>query len=225
LENRPGEVDGRVGGRSDDPVARGARGYERLYAARRAEEPEMMDEVGRLAVPVNENDHVRGPDDAPITLVEYGDFECPYCGMAYPIVKAIEKRYRNVLRFVFRNFPLPQHPHAFPAAETAEYAADFQRFWPMHDMLFEHQRMLDLPHLLALAQNLDLDSEALLLALREGRYRPRIQAQIESGQESGVAGTPAFYINGAMFPETPSAQTFSASFDAILAHAPTRRSR
>jgi protein-disulfide isomerase len=184
----------------------------------------MEDGLGRLAVPVNENDHVRGPNDAPITLVEYGDFECPYCGMAYPVVKVIEKKYEGSLRFAFRNFPLPQHPHALAAAETAEFSADFGRFWPMHDMLFENQRALDLPHLLGYAQALGLDPEALVTALREGTYRPRIQEQILSGQESGVNGTPTFFINDVMFPEPPTLETFSAAFDWILEHArPARR--
>jgi protein-disulfide isomerase len=184
----------------------------------------MMDEgLGRLAVPVNENDHVRGLRDAPITLVEYGDFECSYCGMAYPVVKAVEEKYRGTLRFVFRNLPLPQHPHALAAAETVEFSADFGRFWGMHDTLFEHQRALDPPHLLGYARSLGLDPDALVVALREGTYRPRIQEQVEGAQESGAAGTPTFFINEVMFPEPPTLQTFSVAFDAILKGAPTRR--
>jgi protein-disulfide isomerase len=177
------------------------------------------DGLGRLAVPVSENDHLRGPQDAPITLVEYGDFECPYCGMAYPVVKAVEKKYSDTVRFVYRNFPLPQHPHALAAAESAEFSADFGRFWPMHDMLFEHQRALDLPHLLGYAKSLGLNPEALVVALREGTFRPRIQQQILGGEESGVAGTPTFFINDVMFPEQPTVETFSAAFDWILEHA------
>src|SRR5436309_8230465 len=97
-----------------------------------------------LTPPVSAGDHIAGPDDAPVTLVEYGDYECPYCGMAYPIVKRAQRELGNCLRFVFRNFPLAEsHPHARLAAQAAEAAAAQGRFWEMHDMLFEHQYALE----------------------------------------------------------------------------------
>jgi protein-disulfide isomerase len=110
----------------------------------------MMQEsaTARLTVPVSQRDHQQGPATAPVTLVEYGDYECPYCGEAYPIVKEIKLRLGDRLRFVFRNFPLTQsHPHAEHAAEAAEAAAAQGKFWEMHDSLFEHQQALDDTHL------------------------------------------------------------------------------
>src|ERR1700752_4108991 len=99
--------------------------------------------MSKLAPPVSSRDHSQGPADAPVTLVEYGDFECPYCGQAYPIVKAMQKRFGDQLRFVWRNFPLTQvHPHAERAAEAAEAAGAQGAFWGMHDLLFEHQDVL-----------------------------------------------------------------------------------
>jgi protein-disulfide isomerase len=135
--------------------------------------------------------------------------------MAYPVVKAVEREFAGTLRFVFRNFPLPQHPHAYPAAETSEFAADHDRFWEMHEMLFEHQRALDLPHLLTYAQELGLDPDALLAALRAGTYRSLIEEVRLGGIESGVEGTPTFFINDTLFVGQPSFEAFS---DAVHWH-------
>src|SRR6266480_3119960 len=113
-----------------------------------------------LAVPVSERDHSQGPATAPVTLLEYGDFECPYCAEAYLVVKEIQRRLGPQLRFVFRNFPVPEvHPHARHAAEAAEAAGAQGKFWDMHGMLFEHQSMLDDDHLAQDAQALGLDTE------------------------------------------------------------------
>ncbi|HEY8742041.1 MAG TPA: thioredoxin domain-containing protein, partial [Chloroflexota bacterium] len=113
-----------------------------------------------LTPPVTERDHTHGPLAAPLTLVEYGDYECPYCGAAYPIVKEIQRRLGDSLRFVFRNFPLAEmHPHAQHAAEAAEAAGAQEQFWPMHDALYEHQRTLDDAHLRRHAAELGLDQE------------------------------------------------------------------
>jgi protein-disulfide isomerase len=176
--------------------------------------------TSELAVPVTENDHIRGRLDAPVTLVEYGDFECPFCGLAYPTVKAVERMYPDTLRVVYRQFPLPQHPHAMPAAETSEFAADFGRFWEMHDMLFEHQDALDVVHLLAYASRLGLDPDALAHALRVGTYRAIVLEQLEGGQESGVTGTPAFFLNGVRFDAEPTLETFSAAIDMLMTRVP-----
>jgi protein-disulfide isomerase len=115
----------------------------------------------RLTLPVSpDRDHIRGPLDPPVTLLEYGDYECPYCGMAYPITRAIEQEMGDTMRFVFRHFPLTTvHPHAALAAEAAEAAGAQGKFWPMHDTLYENQQALDPPHLLAYAEALGLDTD------------------------------------------------------------------
>jgi protein-disulfide isomerase len=151
-----------------------------------------------LTPPVGERDHVQGPADAPVTLVEYGDFECPYCGEAYPIVKALQQRLGERLRFVFRNFPLTNaHPHAAHAAEAAEAAAAQGRFWEMHDRLYEHQRALDDAHLERYAADVGLDVARFDEEVAAGRYRAPVREDLLSGVRSGVNGTPTFFINGA----------------------------
>jgi len=158
----------------------------------------MHDEgLTRLAVPVGPEDHVRGPAGAPVTLVEYGDFECPYCGAAHAIVKQIQELLGESLRFVFRHFPLAQmHPHAERAAEASEAAGAQGRFWEMHDLLYEHQQTLDDSHLVRFAETLELDVVRFTRELREGIYRERVREDFMSGVRSGVNGTPTFFING-----------------------------
>jgi protein-disulfide isomerase len=152
---------------------------------------------GELSPPVSERDHASGPADAPVTLVEYGDYECPYCGQAHPIVQAIRRKLGKRLRFVFRNFPLAEmHPHARHAAEVAEAAADQGKFWEMHDALFENQDSLEDDQLIALAKRLKLDAERIATALEEGTYTKRVRDDFRSGVRSGVNGTPTFFING-----------------------------
>ena len=153
--------------------------------------------MSQLAVPVTDADHVAGDADAAITLVEYGDYQCPSCGDAYPIVKQVQKHYGNSLRFVFRNFPLEMHPYAQHAAETAEFAAAKGKFWEMHDALYEHQRELFGRTLLKLAAHLKLSEAELTEALQEGTYAARVKMDLESGERSGLQGTPTFFINGA----------------------------
>ncbi len=153
--------------------------------------------MAKLKVPVGTADHAQGPADAPVTLVEYGDYECPHCGRAYPIVKALQKQFGPQLRFVFRNFPLREsHLHAGPAAETAEFAAASGRFWPMHDLLFENQESLGEPLFLKLARQLTLDANALEEALADHKFTERVQKDFAGGVRSGVNGTPTFFING-----------------------------
>jgi protein-disulfide isomerase len=157
-------------------------------------------ESAHLTVPVGERDHAQGPADAPVTLVEYGDYECPYCGQAYPIVKELQRRLGGRLRFVFRNFPLNNaHPHAEHAAEAAEAAGGQgeDKFWAMHDRLYEHQRALDDAHLEQHAQAVGLDVERFDREMEEGRYRARVREDFTSGVRSGVNGTPTFFINSA----------------------------
>ena len=152
---------------------------------------------GRLIAPVSEHDHVIGPADAPVTLVEYGDYECPYCGRAFPIVQQLRRALGDRLRFVFRNFPLTQiHEHAEHAAEVAEAAAAQGKFWPMHDWLFTHQWMLDDESLLAGVAELALDADRVAGELAAGTHRARVREDFATGIRSGVNGTPTFYING-----------------------------
>ena len=156
------------------------------------------DELEDLALPVDpEFDHVRGPDDASVTLVEYGDHECPYCGQAEPFVRELLAGDGD-LRYVWRHLPLPDvHPHADVAAEAAEAAADQGRFWEYHALLFEHQDALQPKQLVAYAEQLGLDAERFRRELREGEHAGRVARDVESADLSGVAGTPTFFVNGA----------------------------
>ncbi|HEY7193448.1 MAG TPA: thioredoxin domain-containing protein [Gemmatimonadales bacterium] len=150
-----------------------------------------------LKTPVSNRDHVTGNPDAPVTLVEYGDYQCPYCGRAFPIVQAVRRRLGDQLRFAFRNFPLTQiHEYAEHAAEVAEAAAAQGKFWPMHDWLFRHQPVLNDDALLAGAAEVGLDVERVRRDLSEGTYRARVRDDFMNGVKSGVNGTPTFYING-----------------------------
>ena len=152
--------------------------------------------VARLGAPVTDHDHIRGPRNAPVTLVEYGDFECPHCGQAYAVVKSLEQLLGDVLRVVFRHFPLTTvHPHAGHAAEAAEAAGAQRAFWPMHDMLFENQDALDDHHLIEYAADLELDVPRFVCELAEHVHAPRVREQFMGGVQSGVNGTPTFFIN------------------------------
>jgi protein-disulfide isomerase len=153
--------------------------------------------VTKLKTPVSAEDHMQGPESAEVTLVEYGDYECPHCGHAYPMVKRIQKRFGDRLRFVFRNFPLAQaHPYAESAAEAAEFAGSHGKFWEMHDLLFENQERLSRELFLELAVKLELSTQALDQALEESRFEARVRADFSGGVRSGVNGTPTFFING-----------------------------
>jgi protein-disulfide isomerase len=151
-----------------------------------------------LVLPVSpERDHIRGNLDAPVTLVEYGDFECPYCGAAYPVVRGLEEQLPDVLRVVYRHFPISTvHPHAEKAAEASEAAGAQGRFWEMHDKLFENQDSLAMPDLHRYAEALDLDVGRFDDELMRAEYAPRVREDFMSGVRSGVNGTPTFYING-----------------------------
>ena len=151
-----------------------------------------------LTTPVAEDrDHIQGPADAAVTLVQYGDYECPYCGAAYPIIREVQARMRERLRFVFRNFPITtSHPHAEQAAEAAEAAAAQGRFWEMHDLLYENQKRLRDDDLHAYAEKLGLDVELFDAELAEHVHAARVREDFMSGVRSGVNGTPTFYIDG-----------------------------
>lgn len=153
--------------------------------------------ASRLMHPVSARDHLRGPADAPVTLLEYADFECPYCGQAYYIVKELERLYPDDLRVAFRHFPLTTiHPRAEQAAEAAEAAGAQGQFWEMHDLLFENQPAFDEGRLLEYAAELGLDVTRFSRDVAERQHAARIREDVLSGMRSGVNGTPTFFING-----------------------------
>ncbi len=148
-------------------------------------------------LPVAGRDHIQGLLDAPIQLLEYGDFECPFCGRAYPLVKEIQEELGARLCFAFRHFPMTTtHPHAQHAAEAAEAAGGQGRFWEMHDILLENQNALEDEDLARYASILDLDAQRLNAEILAGVHRPRVREDFRSGVRNGVNGTPTFFING-----------------------------
>jgi len=157
-----------------------------------------MKKSGHLLVPLEDVDHVQGADTAAITLVEYGDYECPYTGVAAGIVEQLLSRYRERLRLVFRHFPLTdKHPRAWPAAEAAEAAGAQGRFWEMHRLLLVSQPRLGQEDMRDYARQLYLDMVQFQAALVHRTFADRIKRDVQSGRQSGVDGTPTYFINGA----------------------------
>jgi protein-disulfide isomerase len=153
--------------------------------------------AAKLTQPIGPRDHIQGSPSAPAILVEYGDFECPHCGAAQPIVKELQAVLGDQLGFVFRHFPLTQiHPHAEHAAEAAEAAGAQGEFWRMHDLLFENQDRLDDRNLIQLAEAAGVDTARFAKEFAGRVYRPEVQEDFKSGVRSGVNGTPTFFING-----------------------------
>lgn len=149
---------------------------------------------------VGPQDHVQGSPQAPLELVEYGDYQCSYCGQAYEILKAVQQTLGNDLKFVFRNFPLSdEHPDALKAALAAEAAALQGKFWAMHDMLYQHQGQLESEHLTAYAKTVGLNAEQFQKDSQSDALAAKVEADFESGVRSGVNGTPSFYINGVKY--------------------------
>lgn len=171
----------------------------------------------RLAPPVTTGrDHIEGPSDALVTLVEYGDFECPHCGHAYPIVEEVRRRMGDRMRFVFRHFPLSQsHAHAEIAAEAAEAAGKQDRFWQMHGMLFTHQDALGVASLIGYAEMLELDTDLFKESLRERAFQAHVHEDFMSGVRSGVNGTPTFFINGERYNGMVSVPSLYHALDAL----------
>ena len=150
-----------------------------------------------LSVPVNASDHNLGPSHAPVTIVEYGDFECPNCKQAAPAVKLLLQRFAGRVRLVWRHFPLEEvHPHALQAALAAEVVGGQGKFWPMHDLLFDNQRHLKPPQLRSYGERLELDMLRYDADMADTVYLQRVREDIESGRASGVRATPTFYVNG-----------------------------
>jgi protein-disulfide isomerase len=174
--------------------------------------------MAKLAVPVNAQDHIRGNPNAPLTLLEYGDYQCPYCGAAYPVVEQVRQHFGDRLRFVFRHFPLTQvHPAAESAAEAAEAAGAQGKFWEMHDMLFTHQYALDDVHLAEYAAIIGLDVGRFKLDLASHAYAERVREYFLSGVRSGVNGTPTFFINGERHDGSYDLPTLTAALQSALA--------
>ena len=177
---------------------------------------------GTLRPPVGEGDHVLGPADAPVTLVEYGDYQCPHCYRAHPIVLALAKKLGDKLRFVFRNFPLTEmHPDALHAAEAAESVAAHAgngAFWKMHHLIYEHQQdsddALDDAHLVRYAATAGADPAEVTRDLETDAFEERVKSDFMSGVRSGVNGTPTFFINGVRFEgEWLNVNAFAAALD------------
>ena len=176
-----------------------------------------MNEVATLTPPVSERDHAQGPAEAPVTLIEFGDYQCPYCGAVYPVVKRLQKTLGNRLRFVFRNFPLVQsHPYAMVAAEAAEAAGLQGKFWEMHDLIYEHQEQLEPGILPAWAEEIGLDLDEFGVAIRQGDTAKRIKEDRASGIRSGVNGTPSFFINGTRYDGARDYDSLRAGFEEPL---------
>jgi protein-disulfide isomerase len=151
--------------------------------------------MSRLMRSASSEDHAQGSLDAPLVMVEYGDFECPYCGEAYPVLKAVQQAMGDDLCFVFRHFPLSEaHPHAERAAEFAEAAATIGKFWEMHDILYENQQALTDQSLVIYGKKLGLPEKLMESALSEG-FATRVRRDFISGARSGVNGTPCLFIN------------------------------
>jgi len=155
--------------------------------------------TAKLTLPVSERDHILGPEDAPVTLVEYGDYECPHCSQVVPVIRDLQERFGDRLRYVFRHFPLAFHRHAQLAAEAAQAAGAQGKFWEMHYLLFEHQGALDMPTLVRYARGLGLDMERFERELAEHTHAERVQEDFRSGVSSGAQGTPTFFLNGARY--------------------------
>ena len=182
--------------------------------------------ASKLRIPISKTDHSQGPEDAVLTLLEYGDYECPHCGRAYLIVKHLQKHFGEQLAFVFRNFPLTEiHPYAESAAESAEFAAANERFWEMHDSIFENQDRLGLPLFADLARDLGLSSQDLVGALKSHEFLPRIKEDFMGGVRSGVNGTPTFFINGYRYEGLYEFENLVEAVDAELVNARTQHLR
>jgi protein-disulfide isomerase len=170
-----------------------------------------------LAVPVNPADHHLGASHAPVTVVEYGDFECPNCKQAAPAVKLLLQRFTGRVRFVWRHFPLEEvHPHALHAALASEVAAGQHKFWPMHDRLFENQRQLKLPQLRRHAEELELDLVRYDADMADTVYLQRVREDTDGGARSGVRATPTFFVNGVIADVSGGLQRLFDAVDAEL---------
>jgi len=174
----------------------------------------------RLRLPVNEKDHMRGPKNAPIVIVEYGDYQCPHCARAFPIVEQLQKSLGDNLLFVYRHFPIAEsHPDAPNAARAAEASGRQGRFWEMHSLLFENQSSLDSDSLVGYAESLDLDMKRWLLDMDSDAIEDKVEEDFKSGVRSGANGTPTFFVNGSRYDGDWSFEPF---LEAVSSEIPSR---
>lgn len=176
-----------------------------------------MNQHHDLVAPVTAIDHQLGPAHAPVTIVEYGDFECPTCKQAAPSLKLLLSRFPEQVRLVFRHFPVEEvHPHALSAAEASEVAAQQGKFWQMHDLLFANQLHLKSNQLHHYAEQLNLDMARYTAEMDDEIYRQRIREHIDSGRRSGVRGTPGIFLNGQIFDVSSGMQSLFDKVTAVL---------
>lgn len=170
--------------------------------------------MSELRSPVSDRDHSIGPSGAPVTLVEYGDYQCPHCQAAWPQVEQVLRHFGRNLRYAYRHFPIwTAHPLAKPAAETAEFAGAHQLFWDMHSAIFANGHRLSRAVLVTLAARAGLDPNELAAALDQHDYAPKVDADFLSGVRSGVNGTPCFFINGVRHNGTYDAMSLSSAIE------------
>jgi protein-disulfide isomerase len=175
---------------------------------------------------VGKRDHIQGPSSALVTLVEYGDYQCPFCGDVSPIIRKLQTQFGDQLRFVFRNFPQTRiHAYAQRAAEAAEAAGGQGRFWEMHDYLYEHQQALDAENLIQAAVAIGLDKVKFSRDVAERAYADRVQEDVQSGIDSGVGGTPTLFINGARNDDEDDFETLKAKIEEAILLAKASKGR
>jgi Protein-disulfide isomerase len=170
-----------------------------------------------LRIPVGPDDHLLGDLHAPVVLLEYGDYQCPYCAAAQPVIAALLRDFGARMAFAFRDFPLSEdHPEALPAAITAEYAGRHGHFWPAHDALYAHQDELGNALYARIVTELGLPVDGLWLAMDDAGYLERIQQAFAGGVRSGVNGTPCFFLNGRRYDAVNGPQSLYADIEALL---------
>lgn len=175
--------------------------------------------MSNLTKPISDEDHIRGNKAASVTLLEYGDYECPYCGEAYVMLKELKQRIGNQYEFVFRNFPLSQiHPHAKQAAYAAEAAGLQGKYWEMHDMLFENQDALEESDLASYAQALDLDLDKFTADMQSNTVIEKVENDFMGGVRSGVNGTPTFFINGTRYDGEDDVESLQEAIESASQH-------
>ncbi|TAK00950.1 MAG: hypothetical protein EPO39_15135 [Candidatus Manganitrophaceae bacterium] len=176
----------------------------------------MLDEIIQKT-PITKDDWIRGSADAPVTMLEYGDFECPYCGMAFPVLHRLVDEDPETIRLVYRHFPITNiHPRALPTAEAAEAAGAQGKFWEMHDLLFTHQDRLEDEDLLAYADAIGLDIDRFAREMSAGRYRKEVKGNFRKGIQDGVNGTPTIFINRLRYDGPRDYESMRAAIAAIL---------
>jgi protein-disulfide isomerase len=175
-----------------------------------------------LRIPISEHDHLIGSVDAPVTLVEYGDYQCPHCQAAWPQVELVLRQFGNGLCYAYRHFPIiTAHPLAKPAAEAAEFAGRYDLFWGMHSAIYEHGHQLSGQLLLRLAAQLGLDATELRNTLEQGTFAAKVETDFLGGVRSGVNGTPCFFVNGERHDGAYDAMSLSAAIEAAGSQAPS----